>query len=56
MGLSDEKLEELLKVLKEVSQELERQNDMKKKIILRKAAEEIAIYEPALARLIMEYV
>lgn len=56
MTLSDEGMKELLEILKDVQHELERQNDLKKKEILRNAAAEIKVHEPALARLIMEYV
>lgn len=54
MNLSDEKAEELSKVLKDVAYELERQNDLKKKTILRNAADEIRPYEPNIALVLEE--
>ena len=54
MDLSDEKLEELSKTLKDVAYELERQNDLKKRTILRNAAEEIRPYEPNIALVLEE--
>lgn len=54
MNLSDEKLEELSEVLKDVTRELERQNDLKKKNILMKAADEIRPYQPNIALVLDE--
>ncbi|WP_422123716.1 hypothetical protein DHX103_02585 [Planococcus sp. X10-3] len=54
MNLSDEKIEKLSKVLKDVTYELERQNDLKKKTILRNAADEIRPYEPNIALVLEE--
>lgn len=54
MDLSDERLEELSKVLKDVAQELERQNNLKKKTVLRNAADEIRPYEPNIALVLEE--